>query len=101
MKTFIVSVQLDGTMSEFEMDQKDLHTLVDGGLTFVGAIESLDAFLVSSESSCETDSGGIPSILTRFVDMPCFGPVFIVGSDTNGKEKDVRLADVQNLLAQQ
>ena len=97
MPPIIVRVDADGSMREIEMHQRELHEYVDGQLTFAGAISSLDAFLLAGAS----DNGtlDIPEVLLPIVDFPCVSPIYIIGSDAEGREQDVRLCDVRFFLS--
>ena len=97
MKTLVVRVDGDGSMRELEMDQRDIYSFLDGPLCFVGAIESLQAFLVSValvEGGVRDENTNLPT----FVDTPCCGPIFVVGSDADGCETSVSMSDVQRVL---
>ena len=94
-------------MRPFECSQRDVALKLDGSIEFVGAIPSLDVFIVARvpDESDDTYGRGMPPKATIntiyrsheqfFHEIP-YGPIVFIASDMNGEEIDV---DVPAFLA--
>lgn len=95
METLVLRIESDGTARRERVDQKSLNARMNGALTFVGAVDALNVFLVGSS---DESSGLPPNESTSFIDERCYGAVYAIGSDARGEACDVDIPSLCTAL---
>ena len=93
----IVKLRSDGGEEEvLTWDQKDLHTLLGGAVTFVGAIDDLKIVAVGRTDGVFQENPWCKN--PAYFDTPVLGDVLLVYSDEQGEPGDVDLNTLDEWL---
>lgn len=84
--TRVLCIQPDGQSECLNMKQEEIYQHIPGPISFVGAIQELEVFLVGTTVQ---NDGLVRNTSISKIDVECYGPVYAIGSDLNGNEQDI------------
>lgn len=99
MPSIVVRVTSDGKMTNEEIDQEDIHrNFALGTMTFVGAIDDLQCFLLGTTTD-PIDGSVVNRVLECFMhERDVYGTIYVIASDVAGNATDITLEKLERYM---